>query len=180
MKRRSAFPAVIRSHHLPHAEAVSLEQIRSELSPESERNFHTLLRLFATEIGPRPLGFGYSSMAGGGCWLLLASTQDTDEVIGYAAAATIESYGHQVHGCISELAVLSEYRRQGVAQSLIAGVRGVFASQPNLSMTQLAAIVPARRYKALDTFIIAGFEVVVQGDEYLFQLPLNHRAPAHC
>lgn len=180
MKRRSAFPAIIRSHHLPVADEVSVECLTPGLSHESGRNFRTLVQLFETEIGPRPLGFGYSPMAADGRWLLLASTQDTDEVIGYATAAMLESYGRQVHGCISELAVLPEYRRQGVAQSLIAGVRSVFASHPNPSMTQLAAIVPARRHKALDTFIIAGFEVVVQGDEYLFHLPINHRAPAHC
>lgn len=152
--------------------------LRAELSLESERNFGALLRLFATEIGPRQFSFGYSPMATPARWLLLASTQDSGGVIGYATSVTLESFG-QVHGIISELAVLPEYRRQGVAQSLIAGVAGIFAAHQSPQVTRIAAIVPARRHKALDTFIIAGFEVVARGEEYLFRLPINHRAPAH-
>ncbi len=179
MNRRSAFPAVIRSFHLPRADEMALQTVRSTLSPESERNLGALLHLFGTEVGTRRHSFGYSPTAATSRWMLLASTQDSDEVIGYAASVTLDLFG-QCHGLITDLAVLPEYRRQGVAQSLIVGVGGIFAAHQDPRVTTIAAIVPARRHSALDTFIIAGFEVMAQGDECLFHLPINHRAPAHC
>lgn len=152
-----------------------MQAVRAGLSPESERNFGVLLRLFATEIGPRRFSFGYSPIAAAGRWILLASTLDSDDVIGYAASVTLESFG-QIHGLITDLAVLPEYRHQGVAQSLITGVRGVFAANQDPRVTRIAAIVPARRQKALNTFITAGFKIMAQGDEYLFQLPMDCHA----
>ncbi len=178
MNRRSAFPSTIQSYHLPYGDETTMETVRTGLSPESERNFGTLMRLFATEIGPRRFSFGYAPAAATSRWLFLASTQDSEEVIGYAMSMTLEIFG-QFHGFITDLAVLPEYRHQGVAQSLIVGMGKTLAELRDPAIVRLAAIVPARRHKAHDTFIIAGFETVVQGDEYLFQLPINHRTPAH-
>ncbi len=178
MKRRPVFPATVRSFYLPYADESIARQVFAEFSPVSERNFCELQRLFATEIGVRQFSFGYSRAAATGRWLSLASTRDSDDVIGYAASVTLESFG-RFHGLITDLAVLPEYRRQGVAQSLIMGVGAVLSAQQDPHVSALAAIVPARRHEALDTFTIAGFENIVKGEEYLFTLPLN-RAPAHC
>ncbi len=173
MKRPlSSFPARIRSSQVPVADDATLELALGEYSPQSRANFRTLLRTFGTEVGQRRFSFGYSAAAASNRWIHFASTRDTDELIGYAASVAVESFG-QFHGLITELVVLPEYRHQGVAQSLIVGVGGTYAAHQDPRVSRLAAIVPARRDKALDTFIIAGFEVVAQGDEYLFQLPMN-------
>jgi ribosomal protein S18 acetylase RimI-like enzyme len=161
------------------ADDTALALALRELSPQSRVNYGVLLRTFGTEVGQRRFSFGYSVAAAPDRWLHFASARDSDELIGYAASVMVESFG-QFHGLITELVVLPEYRHQGVAQSLIAGISGTYAAHQGPRVSRLAAIVPAKRHEAQDAFIIAGFEVIVQGDEYLFQLPINHRAPAHC
>lgn len=177
MKSRTVFPVIVRPFYLPHADESVARHLFAEFSPVSQRNFQALQRIFGIEVGTRQMSFGYSAAATDGRWMLFANTGDTDEVIGYAACLVVESFG-QTHGLITDLAVLPEYRHQGVAQSLIAGVSAIFTVHQDPRVTTLAAIVPAPRQAALDTFVLAGFENVVQGEEYLFRLSINRSAVA--
>jgi ribosomal protein S18 acetylase RimI-like enzyme len=169
MPRRSAFPALVTTYYL--------QRVHESFDPASERVLAALQHLFATEIGPRRSSFGPSAKAADGYWLLLAHTGDTSELIGYALCRAIDQYG-SIHGQVSELMVLPEYRRQGVAQSLLSGAEALFIAHQDPRVSALAATVPARRHEALNAFIRAGFETLVQGDDYLFRLPVN-RASAH-
>lgn len=177
MPTRSAFPAPVTTYFLPDHDTPAIQRVQKTFDPASERVLTALRRLFATEIGPRRASFGPSSQAADGHWLLLAHTGDTAELIGYALCRAVHQYG-SIHGHVSELAVLPEYRRQGVAQSLLAGAEAVFTAHQDPRVSALAAIVPARRSEALNTFIRAGFETLIRGDDYLFHLSLN-RASAH-
>ena len=171
MKQRSVFPAIVRTAYLPFANESAVQEVLGDLSASSQCNYATLQRIFCTEIGPRRTSFGYSAAAADGRWLLLASTADTDEVIGYAECRALEIFG-KIHGLINSIVVLPEYRRQGVAQSLISGVQAVFTAHQDPPVAGVAAIVPARRQEALDVFLLAGFDNPVKGDEYLFLLAI--------